>query len=269
MSSIPTIERTLPILWVLAKRTASDIQSGNFTDWTPLITRLGDLTNPAWIDQVDGILPGWRKIAAIKNGLTAKHTLLVLATCLNLPEYAQADELTQHEIEWAAILHDIDKDLSSGRDASHPFKSAAVAAQILPGLGFPLQPGVLEADVAEWSDLVIRSQRPVGDQTFHDHTHLREIVDGMHVHWGHDTSVIRIMKAILFHQSLPTLKAWPNPMLLNDFELRYSLTLKDMNVLGPLLIADSDSWNLFDEPRLAYLDELRANILATNQRIKS
>ena len=38
------------------------------------------------------------------------HTLLVFATCLNLPEYGQADIQTRMEIEWAAVLHDLDKD---------------------------------------------------------------------------------------------------------------------------------------------------------------
>jgi len=101
------------------------------------------------------------------------------------------------------------------------------------------------------------------------HAHLTEIVAGLHQHWGKDTSASRILKAILFHQSLPTLKNWTNPVLLNDAELHMSLSISDMEVLGPLLIADSDSWNIFDEPRLAYLDELRTNISETCRRLSN
>lgn len=113
------------------------------------------------------------------------------------------------------------------------------------------------------------SQQDRHGQMVHDHTHLKQIVEEIHRHWEQDTSASRILKAILFHQSLPTLKDWTNLMLLNDEELRRSLSISDMEVLGPLLIADSDSWNIFDQPRLAYLSELRANVAETCRRIKS
>jgi hypothetical protein len=42
-----------------------------------------------------------------------------------------------------------------------------------------------------------------------------------------------------------------------------------MEVLGPLMIADSDSWNIYDGPRFAYLVELRASNAETRDRIQS
>jgi len=71
------------------------------------------------------------------------------------------------------------------------------------------------------------------------------------------------------HQSLPTLHDWSNAVLLTDQELSYSITLLDMKVLGPLLVADSDSWNVFSERRIPYLYELRASNAETCRRIQN
>jgi hypothetical protein len=65
------------------------------------------------------------------------------------------------------------------------------------------------------------------------------------------------------------LNDWSNAVLLTDEELAYALTLNDMKVLGPLLVADSDSWNIFAESRIPYLYELRASNAETRQRIQS
>jgi hypothetical protein len=64
----------------------------------------------------------------------------------------------------------------------------------------------------------------------------------------------------MFHQSLPTVEDWPNPVILSDDQIRDSLTLKDMNVLGPLMLGDSDAWNVCEPTREEYMKELRGNI---------
>jgi hypothetical protein len=125
------------------------------------------------------------------------------------------------------------------------------------------------SDLDSWSNLVMSAQRQDGERMIHDHSFLPEIIDGIYKCWGNGTSATRILKGILLHQSIPTLKDWSNAVLLTDSELSFSLTLKDMDVLGALIIADSDSWNIFDEPRIAYLAELRASNAETCRRIKN
>ena len=264
---MPTPSSILPELWTQVERLAHELEVGTYADWASLTVRLGFLNDPNLINLLNTRIPGWHNIAAINNGITARHTILVFATCLNLPEYKEKPPQTQSEIQWAVLLHDIDKNVSSGKDTSHPFRSAAVAVKAMPGLGFELQPNVTLKDIEGWSELVMSAQHEVNGQVQHDHTNLKEIIEGLHRQWGEETSANRILKAVLFHQSLPTLKDWTNPVLLNDEELRTSLTLKDMNILAPLLVADSDSWNIFDDVRLAYLDELRANIAETHRRL--
>ena len=74
------------------------------------------------------------------------------------------------------------------------------------------------------------------------------------------TPASRIIKAVLFHRSLPTVNDWPNPVILSDEEICSYLTLDDMDVLGPLMLGDSDAWSLFEPERFAYMDELQENV---------
>lgn len=267
--SLPRLSETLPELWALASDLSAELRAGQFLGWATLNARLFALLKPDLLEACVACLPGWRKIASQREALTARHTLLVLALALNLPEYQAASVTTQREIEWAALLHDLAKDFDrtpSFKDTSHPFRSAALAVSGFPALGFVPRPGVQAADFAHWADLVCSAERPEAGQWLHDHTPLPEIIALLHQHWGAETSASRILKAILFHQSLPTLVDWTNPVLLTDVELRAFLTPADLDVLLPLLIADSDAWNLFDEPRLEYLAELRANNVETRRR---
>jgi len=269
MLDFPPLSVSLPRLWGVIQTISTGLETGHYHDWPLLLAELDFVTESDWIETLDECLPGWRKIATIKSGITAKHTLIVLALGLNLPEYAALAENTRREFEWAALLHDLDKEYlpTGGKDASHAFRSAGVAAIVMAALGFRLQPGASPEAVAEWAEVVMAAQVQIGASRVHDHANLPEIVSGLERLWGNGTSASRILKAILFHQSLPTIKDWTNPVLLDDAELRDALTLSDMDVLGPLLIADSDAWNLFDEPRLAYLNELRENIAATRQKL--
>ncbi len=262
-----SVKEKLPDFWNLSKKIASDLRAEKFSAWDSLIQQISPLREQSFIEKMDSVLHGWRKIATLHDGQTAIHTLLVFATCLNLPEYGQADLQTRMEIEWAAVLHDLDKD-QARNDTAHPFRSAAVAARLMPELGFDLFPNINMAHLETWSDLVMSAQRQDGDRMIHDHSFLHEIIDGIHICWGRDSSAARVLKAVLLHQSLPTLKDWSNAVLLSDKELSYALTMEDMDVLGLLMIADSDSWNIFDEPRFAYLVELRLSNAETRRRIR-
>lgn len=261
-----TVEEKLPDFWKLAKTTASGLRVEKFPNLDTLLQHIRPLLEESFTESVDNVIPGWRKIATTEGGETALHTMLVFSLCLNLPEYTLADDLTRREIEWAAVLHDLDKKLAR-QDTAHPFRSAAVVARIMPSLGFDLLPGVGESDLEAWSSLVMSAQRPDGEKMIHDHSSLREIIDGIYKCWGKDTPASRILKAVLFHQSLPTVKDWANAVLLTNDEIAFSLTSSDMKVLSALMIADSDSWNIFSEVRTSYLYELRANNAETRRRI--
>lgn len=263
-----TVKEKLPDFWELSKKTASALRAGKFSTWESLHQQIIHLLDESFIGSMDNIIPGWKKIATLHDGQTALHTLLVFSLCLNLPEYTLADEQTCMEIEWAAILHDLDKNLARS-DTAHPFRSAAVVARIMPELGFEVLPNINKSDIETWSTLVMSAQRPDGERMIHDHSSLREIIDGIYKCWGKDSSATRVLKATLLHQSLPTLREWSNAVLLTDEELAFTLTLGDMKVLGALMVADSDSWNIFAGVRTPYLYELRASNAETRSRIQN
>lgn len=263
-----TVREKLPDFWNLSQKTAFALRAEKFSDWTPLLQQIKPLLDESFIEGVDKVIPGWRKIATLHDGQTALHTLLVFSLCLILPEYTLADEQTCMEIEWAAILHDLDKNLARS-DTAHPFRSAAIVARIMPELGFELLPNINKTELETWSNLVMSAQRPDGEKMIHDHSSLKEIIDGIYKCWGKDGSATRILKAVLLHQSLPTVKEWSNAVLLTDNELSYALTLSDMKVLGALMVADSDSWNVFAETRTSFLYELRASNAETRSRIQN
>ncbi|MBN8658545.1 MAG: HD domain-containing protein [Anaerolineae bacterium] len=262
-----TVKEKLPAFWELSQQTASALLAGKFSDRESLNQQIRPLLDESFIESMDKVIPGWRKIATLHKGQTALHTLLVFSLCLNLSEYTLADEQTCREIEWAAVLHDLDKNLARS-DTAHPFRSAAVVARIMPELGFELLPNIHKTDLETWSKLVMAAQRSDGERMIHDHSSLKQIIDGIYKCWGKDNPATRVLKAVLLHQSLPTVKEWSNAVLLTDEELSYSLTLSDMKVLGPLMIADSDSWSIFSDVRSSYLYEVRESNRETCSKIK-
>lgn len=262
------VKEKLPDFWIFAKRIAIDLQNGKFSTKDSLLQQIRPLLYQDFVEKMNKVIPGWNTIANLNDGETVLHTFLVFTLCFNLDEYLLADEQTRSEIEWAAILHDLDKKIAR-QDTAHPFRSAAISSQIMPSLGFELLPNITRADIEVWAKLVLTAQRLDGTRMIHDHSSLQEIIKGLHKCWGSNTPASRILKSILFHQSLPTLKEWSNPVLLSDEELSFSLTLSDMNVLGALLIADSDSWSIFSEFHNSYLYELRGNIVETRNRIQN
>ena len=258
MNTMPILSGTVPVLWDAASALRTELEEGYFKEWVSLYRRLDFLVDPKWIKAVEQTLPGWEKIATQEKGLTAKHTLVVLAGCMNLPEYWKASAQTRREIEWAAVFHDLDKDVLYGRgDGSHGIRSAALAAQRLVDLGIKVQS---KGNFENWLEALKSAQKEVDGKWVNDFKPLPAIWGGLHYFFGFDTPASRIIKAVMFHQSLPTLNDWPNPVILTEAQIRASLTLEDMEVLGTLMLGDSDAWNVCDPKREAYMSELREKI---------
>ena len=258
VNAIPSISERLSRLWEAVLSLKTEMKNEIYTDWDTLYQRLDFLVEREWINSIESVIPGWKKIATQNNGLTAKHTILVLACSMNLPEYRGASSQTQREIEWAALFHDLDKDVLYGRgDGAHGIRSAAAAAKCLVSLGFDFQANV---DFDAWLNLLMSAQVQVDGKWVNDFSHLADITSGLRYFFGTNTPAERIIKAVMFHQSLPTLDDWPNPVILSDDQIRATLTITNIDVLGPLMLGDSDAWNVCWPMRDDYMAELRRNI---------
>jgi hypothetical protein len=98
MTNIPVFSSTFPDLWDAAHKLKDEIAKSEYSDWETLLRQLDFLSEKDWVKSVNAVVPGWEKIATQDNGTTAKHTLLVLVCCMNLPEYQAADSHTKCEI---------------------------------------------------------------------------------------------------------------------------------------------------------------------------
>lgn len=266
MNAIPSLFEQLPRLWEVILSLKAELENGIYKDWDTLYQRLDCLVEQEWIDYIENIVSSWEKIATQNDGLTAKHTILVLACSIILPEYRRASSQTQREIEWAAIFHDLDKDVLYGRgDGAHGVRSAAAAANCMRKQGFDFHSG---DDFEAWLNLLKSAQKQVDGKWVNDFSHLADITSGLRHFFGFDTPAGRIIKAVMFHQSLPTLDDWPNPIILSDDQIRTALTLSDMDVLGPLMLGDSEAWNVCEPMRNDYMKELRGNIAKVRKVIE-
>ena len=79
MDKLPSLSEKLPGLWTAARAFQAELALDAFSDWESLYQRLDFLTEPEWVDTVVHVIPGWEKVATQNEGITAKHTLVVMA----------------------------------------------------------------------------------------------------------------------------------------------------------------------------------------------
>lgn len=199
---------------------------------------------------VDAALPGWAKMASFADGKTLWHVTIAMVALLRLDEYLGADEHERQLMEWTVLLHDIAKEPTENRrDHLHAFRSAAVAARLLPGLGFATTPAY-PTEIDQWHEMVFAANRydeeagePVSDNRF-----LADILDGIDRMFGPDGA--RLLKAIAMHQSVTVLEDWPSLAPLTPEQEVAFIPPGVASLQLPLMLADSGGWNLFDPPTL-------------------
>jgi len=172
------------------------------------------------------------------------------------PEYEGAVEERKDQMEWSGLLHDISKRVVKGQpDLTHAFRSGADAARILLQAGFWHQEF---AGLENWITLTKNAVRDDDGPEIQDNSKLPEIMGGLEAIFGGNQAALVILKSILFHWSITTIKEWPCATPLTADEVSAYLDDELLQVLGPLIMADSDSWNLFDhETKERYQTEIR------------
>ena len=207
---------------------------------------------PDIMDEVEQEIPGWKDMTALRDGETLIHTIRALVALMINPEYQNAPVGKKRYVQWAVVLHDLAKrpvDPITGekiRDAIHPFRSAVLAAEILPNHGFNVT-DQYEQTIRPWgkytNEAIIAGEK---GRPIHDNRKLPGIIEGIDLMFERDSSASIIVKSILFHQSLNLLVQWPDAAPLTDQEVKQYIDDDLLTVLGLLVKADSDSWQLFN-----------------------
>ena len=243
------LETLLPEFMELVEKAIKKYNSGvTESDLSDFVIKAAQ---PELMNGIEREIPGWKDMAALRDGETLVHIVRVFIALMAIPEYQNAPAKEKQTVKWAVLLHDLAKkpiDPLTGekiRDAVHPFRSAVLAAKILPNHGFYVT-GQYENTIGSWSAYTYDAvTTDVKGRPIHDNEKLPEITDGIDKMFERNSSTSKIVKSILFHQSLNFLKQWPDAAPLTDQEIKDYIDDGLLEVLGLLVKADSYSWQLF------------------------
>jgi hypothetical protein len=247
-ASIPQLREHLPDLFEFARRLAAEIEAGDLQDAGELAARMLDFYTAERMAAIEIAAPGWREMAGYANGATRKHITEAFIALQLLPEYRSASERLRPLMEWSVLYHDLGKQVIGGqRDSMHAFRSAAMAAQTLPRMGFiasEAYPGVIDP----WTRLVLGASiaAPDGRGPIPDKRALPEILEGSERLFGAGSGGALIVQAVLLHQSLDVVPEWPNPGSLVGAEVPLCIRPALLPLLEAMMLVDSDAWQLLD-----------------------
>lgn len=246
--NLPRLESYLPELTDFIDLLTHDVNSGAVDNWEKFTEKTQDFYTPARMQNIESIIPGWRKMASYSDGATLVHVTSALVALKQLPEYHRAAPIDQIICEWIVLLHDIDKEIHSGkRDHCHGFRSAVVASKILPGVGFRIIDDGHKR-IKEWAEQTNSAIKPGvdGKDDIQDNQKLPEILSGIERIFGDNSPAAIIVKAILLHFSINTCTEWPQVAPLTDEEVILYIDDAFVPFLEIMMLVDSDAWALFE-----------------------
>jgi hypothetical protein len=209
----------------------------------------------------DAIGDYWDKWKNYAEGWFTTHTILVCYCTLIDPYFAKLNDEDKNIMLWMALLHDIAKNgppKFNSRDFIHPFQSARKALMI-----FKDELNLFELskeDAIKWDEMieVIRdSVEEASPEEFpdiyysddwckfvHDHSKLPDIFERLEYFFSHSSSIMRVIKGILFHQSINCLPDFPNTRALKIEEISKFMDDKDLEFQKIMMYNDTMSYEL-------------------------
>ncbi len=240
-------------------------EAGKIRSWDDLEEMVNSFFSLDRMEQIEEIIPGWRKMASYMEGVTLVHMMCVFLGLFIMPEFLSMTKVQQQLMKWIVLLHDIEKEPQKGkRDHAHAFRSAVAAARILPKLGFPIT-SEYDRLIIAWSEFtrsaITRSEEL--QEYVQDHHKLPEILAGIEHMFGNNTPAALIIKTILFHLSID-MQSWPPAAPLTDEEVTTYLNGELVLLLKAMNLGDSEGWNLFKATR----ESLRNETLAAFKKVE-
>jgi hypothetical protein len=242
---VPQVETLLPDIMPFVRTLAGEFESGAIAGWPDMIARVHDFYTPERIDQVDAVVPGWRKMASYVDGYTMVHVTCVLMSLVLNPEYQQASPEQRTLLEWIVLNHDLEKEVYRGqRDFRHGFRSAARTGRNMVHLGLPLYDATALDSWFALTDTAIISTD--GRCEIQDNRKLPVILHGIDQIFGKNTPAALIVKTVLFHMSINVVLDWPQIAPLSDQEICTYLDEDIVSLLAIMMSVDNDAYALYD-----------------------
>ena len=137
----PSFDECLPFLNQFILELVDAYHAGKINLWAELDKKVKAFFSPERMDEMEILVPGWKKMASYVEGVTLTHVMCVFLGMYIEPEYLRLTREQQEEMKWVILLHDVEKQPQAGkRDHAHAFRSAVGAARTLPTLGFSVTP---------------------------------------------------------------------------------------------------------------------------------
>lgn len=148
----PSFDERFPALDAFIHKLVELYRAGEIDAWEDLDRCVKDFFDPSRMDQVELLVPGWRKMASYADGITLVHVMCVFLGMYMLPEFLQLSSHQQQMMKWVILFHDIDKfHIRGKKDTMHAFHSGVVTAKRLPALGFSCSEQYADL-VGPWSE---------------------------------------------------------------------------------------------------------------------
>ena len=256
--TLPSLDQSLPELKQFIVSLAHEYEAGNIQDWSAVDRVVKAFFTPQRMDKVDAVIPHWQKMASYFNGTTLTHVLCAFIGLSIMPEFLEMTRERQEIANWIVLFHDIEKETVNGeRDQTHGFRSAVTTAEALPRLGFAITPQYNER-IEHWSQLT-RSAIKTHDKSSEraqDNAKLPDILLGIESMFGKHSAADLIVKGVLLHMSINTVKDWTQAAPLHNKEIKKYLDKELTPFVKVMMLADCEGWSLFyPEVRLQQREE--------------
>jgi hypothetical protein len=236
-------------------------RDGKISSWETLDEKVKAFFIAEQIEQMEGLIPGWKKMASYVDGVTLTHVMCVFLGLYRMPEFLDLTEEQREITKWVILFHDVEKQPQEGkRDHAHAFRSAVGAARTLPDLGFSIN-SEYASIIDGWDQFTRAAVTKLEDfsDDVQDNSKLPEILKGIERMFGRHSPADLIIKTILLHLSV-NMKEWPPPNPLSPEEIKSYTDRELVPLLRVMNLGDNDGWTLFhplvrERQRLDILEE--------------
>jgi hypothetical protein len=249
----PSFDVRLPRLNQFILRLVKEYNAAKINSWEDLDKEVKAFFTPQIMNEIEAIVPGWKKMASYMDGITLTHVMCIFMGMYEKPEYLRLTSAQQEEMKWIILFHDIEKaPRPKKRDHLHAFRSAVNTARALPKLGFPIT-AEYESVIDNWDKYTRSAFINIGNPPIEvpDNSKLPAIFNGIEQMFGHNTPATLIIKTILLHLSV-NMEIWPPPNPLTNDDVKDYFN-KDLATLLLLMnLGDNDGWTLFNPNTLEH-----------------